>query len=173
MNRNGDEKRIRQLFHDLRCEEQFIAPHFGAVLTAARNRNKGSNTPAWSMRFAAAAMLFVLALITIRVSTAVRPGTEQLVPASTPSAVASSDTTTDGVRTLSQPPKTQPRPSIRRQARPRQFSNSLAIAMKSLSSWQSPTAALLQTSQDEMLNSLPRLGESLRTIKPFSPDQFN
>ena len=173
MNRNGDEERIRQLFHELRREDQGIAPQFGEVFTAAWNRNKGSNTATWSIRFAAAAVLCVLVLITIRVSTPVTPQEEQTAPGSTLSPVVSSDTTTNVVRSLSQTPKTQWHPTIRKQLRPRQFSISLAIAMKSLSSWQSPTAALLQTPQDQILNKLPRLGESLRTIKSFSPDQFN
>ena len=173
MNRNGDEERIRQLFHELRREDQGIAPQFGDVFTAARNRNKGSNTATWSIRFAAAAVLCVLVLITIRVSTPVTSHEEQTAPGSTLSPIAPSDTTVNVVRSPSQTPRTQPRPTIRRQSRPRQFSTSLAIVMKSLSSWQSPTAALLQTPQDEILNTLPRLGESLRTIKSFSPDQFN
>jgi hypothetical protein len=172
MNRNGDEERIRQLFHELRREDQGIAPQFGDVFTAAWNRNKGSNTANWPIRFAAAAVLCVLVLITIRLSTPV-PQEEQTAPGSTLSPVASSDTTTKAVGSLSQTPKTQGHPTIRRRLRPRQFSGSLAISMKSLSSWQSPTAALLQTPQDEILNTLPRLGESLRTIKSFSPDQFN
>ena len=172
MNRNGDEERIRQLFHELRREDQGIAPQFGDVFTAAWNRNKGSNTATWSIRFAAAAVLCVLVLITIRLSTPV-PQEEQTAPGSTLSPAASSDTTTKVVGSLSQTPNTQGHPTIRRRLRPRQFSSSLAISMKSLSSWQSPTAALLQTPQDEILNTLPRLGESLRTIKSFSPDQFN
>ena len=172
MNRNGDEERIRQLFRELRREEQRIAPQFGDVFTAAWNRNKGSNTATWSIRFAAVAVLCVLVLIAIRVSTPA-PREEQTAPDSSLSPVASSDTAVNVVRSLSQKPKTQRHPTIRRQLRPTQFSSSLAIAMKSMSSWQSPTAALLQTPQDEILNTLPRLGESLRTIKSFSPDQFN
>jgi hypothetical protein len=31
----------------------------------------------------------------------------------------------------------------------------------------------LQSSRDEMLKGLPRLGDSLQMIKTFSPDQFN
>lgn len=173
MNRNGDDERIQQLFHELRSEDQCHTPQFGAVLTAARNRTKGSNTPSWSMKLAAAAVLCVLVLITIRVSTPVRRQEEQLGPDSSQSPIASTDTTTSAVSKLPQSATTQGYPTIRRQTRPKHFSSSLAIAMKSLSSWQSPTAALLQTPQDEMLNTLPRLGESLRTIKSFSPDQFN
>ena len=173
MNRNWDEETIRQLFHELRCEDQCHTPQFGEVLTAARNRNTSSITLTWSIRFAGAAALCVLVLLTIRLSIPITNPKEQSVPERGPSSLAPSDTTSEVVRNLTEPPKAQRHPTIRRQSRPRQFSRSLTVAMKSLSSWQSPTAALLPTPQDEILNKLPRLGESLRTIKSFSPDQFN
>ena len=172
MNRNWDEETIRQLFHELRCQDQCNTPQFGEVLTAARNRNTSSIILTWSIRFAGAAALCVLVLLTIRLSIPVTKPQEQSGPDSGPSSLAASDTTSEVVRNLTEPPKAQRHPTIRRQTRPRQFPSSLAIAMKSLSSWQSPTAALLQTPQDEILNTLPRLGESLRTVKTFSPDQF-
>jgi hypothetical protein len=114
--------------------------------------------------------LFVL--ITIRMSRSVMPQepAEQDVA---PAFLASSNTTNDVVRNQSRPSNARRHPRVRSQSRSTQFSSSLENAMKSLSFWQSPTAALLQTPQDEMLNTLPRLGESLRSIKSFSPDQFN
>jgi hypothetical protein len=50
--------------------------------------------------------------------------------------------------------------------------NELAIAMK-LSSWRSPTDSLLKTSGDDKLMSLPKLGESLRTLRFYSLDELN
>ena len=70
-------------------------------------------------------------------------------------------------------PGVAPRVATIKNARPRRSSDHLAIAMKSLFAWQSPTASLLKTPEDELLKSLPRLGESLQTIKSFSPDKFN
>jgi hypothetical protein len=172
MNQNGDEERIRQLFHELSCQERSLAPKFAGVLARAQNRNKGSETLAWSLKFAAAAGLCLAVLLTIRV---LRPVSSQ-EPAghdSAPSSIASSGTDTVVVRNASGPIITGRQAGARRRSRQQQFSRSLAITMKSLSSWQSPTAALLQTPQDEMLRTLPRLGESLQTIKSFSPDQFN
>jgi len=170
MNQNWDEKTIRQLFLELRREDQRHEPQFGAMLTAARDTNKGSNTLAWSIKFATAAALCVLVVVTIRLWTT-KPLEES--PKLAPSSLAAVETKTEPVTNPTQSPKKQRHPTIRRQSRPSQFSSSLAIDIKSLSSWQSPTAALLQTPQDEILNKLPRLGESLRTIKQFSPDQFN
>jgi hypothetical protein len=70
-------------------------------------------------------------------------------------------------------PGVEPRKVIIKHARHRRTTDQLAVAMNSLFAWQSPTASLLKTPDDELLRSLPRLGESLKTIKSFSPDQFN
>ena|SRR5215813_10831375 len=169
MNQNGDEERIRQLFHELSRQEQSLAPEFTVVLARAGNRNNRSETLAWSLKAAAAAGLCLAVLLTIRVLRSV--GSQE--PAghdSAPSAIASSETA--GVaRNVPRPTSTGRQAGAKRRSRQMQFSRSLAITMKSLSSWQSPTAVLLQTPQDEMLRTLPRLGESLQTIKLFSPDQ--
>ena len=66
-----------------------------------------------------------------------------------------------------------PRKTTVRHARRRPASNPVVLATKSLFAWQSPTASLLQMPDDELLKSLPRLGESLKTIRFFSPDEFN
>jgi hypothetical protein len=67
-------------------------------------------------------------------------------------------------------------PTRKRAAKPRRqrrTSDQMAIALKSLFAWRSPTASLLKIPEDELLRSLPRLGESFQTIKSYSPDQFN
>jgi hypothetical protein len=48
----------------------------------------------------------------------------------------------------------------------------LALAMK-LSTWRSPTASLLTTTSDDKLMSLPKLGESLKTLRSYSVDDLN
>jgi hypothetical protein len=50
--------------------------------------------------------------------------------------------------------------------------NDLALAMK-LSSWRSPTDSLLKSSSDDKLMSLPKLGESLQTLRFYSLDDLN
>jgi hypothetical protein len=51
--------------------------------------------------------------------------------------------------------------------------NELALAMK-ISTWRSPTASLLKTTEDDnKLMSLPKLGESLKTLRSYSLDDLN
>lgn len=51
--------------------------------------------------------------------------------------------------------------------------NELALAMK-LSTWRSPTASLLKTNEDDnKLMSLPKLGESLKTLRSYTADDLN
>jgi hypothetical protein len=42
---------------------------------------------------------------------------------------------------------------------------------KAIESWQSPTAALLDSSSDELLKSLPQLNQSVDELKSFLPNQ--
>ena len=171
MSQNGDEERIRQLFHELNGQEQSLAPRFTGVLARAENRNNGSRKLALSLKFAGVAGLCLAVLLTIRL---LRPvSSEEPDRDSAPPDVIASSPTDAGKTNISGTMNIERRPGARRRSRKQQFSRSLAITMKSLSSWQSPTATLLQIPQDDMLRTLPRLGESLRTIKSFSPDQFN
>lgn len=173
MNQNGDEERIRQLFHELSCEDQRRAPAFVNLLTATESRSKGSSFRAlWPLKIVAAGILCLTVLIVFRASRRVSPQ-EPAVQNPTTNALASSSVPDNVIRNL--PPPAKPGPLSTRRARPRQrqFSGSLTVAMRSLSSWQSPTSALLQSPRDDMLNRLPRLGESLQMIRTFSLDQFN
>ena len=173
MNLNGDEKRIQQLFREMNRDDQRRAPQFASVLEAAHSGTSRTQRRTRSLRLAmGVAMLCVvilMAMIIVLRGSKPRAANDQALatpvqPESSPSVVPSQH----GIVTHS-----GPRPAIIKRARHRRSSDSLAIAMKSLSLWQSPTASLLPTPDDELLKSLPRLGESLRMIKPFSPDQFN
>jgi hypothetical protein len=175
MNLNGDEKRIQQLFRELGCEDENRAPVFASVIAAASSRTDLSQnrTRAFALAWAVAGILIATL---IAVSLAMRhPGTQtQDNPRdrvadekpSTEGAPASS-LTRSTLGTL----RTSGGRTIRRRVRPRRHSDELAIRMKWLSSWRSPTASLLKAPGEEM--SLPRLGESLLSIKIFSPDEFN
>jgi hypothetical protein len=176
MNLNGDEKRIQQLFRDMSRDDQRRVPQFASVL-AARSGTAHSQNRTRSLRFAMAVAMLCAALL-IAMSIIVRPSKPQGVPANDDQAsapVVQPEAQPSDVP--SQPSvgatKVEPRRVIIRHAHPRRPSNGMEIAMKSLFAWQSPTASLLKTPSDELLRSLPRLGESLQTIKSFSPDQFN
>ena len=175
MNLNGDEKRIRQLFREMNRDDQRRAPQFASVLAAARSGMARSQNRTRSLRFAmavamCAALLIAMAII-VRPSKPQGPArddqaTAPSVPPETPPNIAPKQ---PGMGA----PGVEPRRVIIKHVRHHRTTDQLAIAMNSLFAWQSPTASLLKTPGDELLRSLPRLGESLQTIKSFSPDQFN
>ena len=176
MNLNGDEKRIRQLFREMSRDDQRRAPQFASVLAAARSGIARSQKRTRSLRFAMAVAMLCAALL-IAMAIIVRPSKPQgpahdeqaVAPTVTPEAPPNSAPKQPGVGT----PSVEPRRVIIKRARHHRTTDQLAVAMNSLFAWQSPTASLLKTPGDELLRSLPRLGESLQTIKSFSPDQFN
>jgi len=157
-------------------DDQRRAPQFASVLAAARSGMARSQNRTRSLRFATAiailcaALLIAMAII-VRSSKPNGPARDEqavtpIVPPEAPSNIAPKQ---PGVGA----PGVEPRRVIIRRVRHHRTTDQLAVAMNSLFAWQSPTASLLKTPGDELLRSLPRLGESLQTIKSFSPDQFN
>lgn len=175
MNLNGDEKRIQRLFREMSCEDENRAPVFASVIAAAGSRTDHSQkrTRYFTVAWAVAGILIAM-LIAVRVAMRhqetqtqdnpreqvadVKESTEAAPTSSLPRTIVDTPRTTGG------------RATSKRVRRPRR-SEELAIRMKALAAWQSPTASLLKTPGEEM--SLPRLGESLRSIKIFSADEFN
>ena len=186
MNLNGDEKRIRQLFREMSREEEQRTPDFTRVIAAA---GSGTNLSQRGTRsFALAWAAVVLIAVLIAVSLAMRhTGTqtqdngsgqvaEDKRSAEAAPAISATETTVAAVSTPrpgTTPPKRRPTRAgvFSNRVRYPQRSDELAVRMKALSAWQSPTASLLKTPGDEI--SLPRLGESLLSIKIFSPADFN
>ena len=170
MNLSGEEKRIRQLFHELSRDELERAPEF-AVLVAANSLRLRSRNRSRLLRFATALLvLFAVVMTALMVEPSRPPG-----PDTPLQSLAPEPEKTNRAEPLP-PGATQDALPGRRGAKMRRHRRSpdrLTVAMRSLFAWQSPTASLLTAPGDELLNSLPRLGESLQTIKSYSPDQFN
>ena len=176
MNLNGDEKRIRQLFREMSRDDQRRAPQFANVLAAARSGMARSQNRPRSLRFATAVAMLCAALL-IAMAIIVKPSKPQ-DPARADHAIApTAPPEPPPDIALERPgtgaPGVEPPRVIIKHVRHHRTTDQLAIAMNSLYAWQSPTASLLKTPGDELFRSLPRLGESLQTIKSFSPDQFN
>jgi hypothetical protein len=177
MNLNGDEKRIRQLFREMSLDDQRRAPEFAGVLAAANSGMASSQNRARPWRFAMAAAMLCAALL-IAMAIIVRPSKPQGTAAhddqaSTPAVQPEAQPNVVPYQPGVEAANVGPRRVIIKRVRHRPPSDQMAIAMKSLFAWKSPTASLLQTPGGELLRSLPRLGESLKTIKSFSPDEFN
>jgi hypothetical protein len=152
-------------------EDQRRAPEFAGVLEAAGLKASHSRKGVRSFRLAAAfAMLCVAILIAVvigvryqRVQTPAPPDEQAAAAPVAPQAPTLIDT----------PSPARPVRNIPKRVRHRRTADQLAVAMKSLLAWRSPTASLLKAPGQDMLKSLPRLGESLQTIEAFSPERFN
>ena len=173
MNLNGNEKLIAQLFVEMSRGDAERAPEFASVLSSTKVPGRERN---WSIAFAAALAMLILAvvigLLTARRSS--KPAETQqpdiraevsLEPATAPTLAPEKTAIAEFAA-----PKSIVVVSHRRHRRsPDQW----AVIAKSLSEWQSPTASLLTYPGEDMFKTLPRLGDSLETIKSLSTDQFN
>ena len=188
MNLNGDEKRIRQLFREMSCEDESRTPEFAVLVAAARSRagrtKKGSRLFAFGLVVSVAIVLLIALSLALRqpVRQTQDEPSDQVAQEKQPG--KQSEKNPEKQSTESAPGKTAPGSSVStggtiaqqgipRRVRRKRHSDDLAIRMKTLFAWQSPTASLLKAPGDEMLKSLPRLGDSLQSIKIFSPNEFN
>ena len=196
MNPNGDEKRIQQLFRDVSSDDRQRAPQFAVVLSKINSGMVRSQNRSRSLRLSmTAAILFagllIAAAIIVRPSVTSRGGAapeKASTPFESPETAPSAAPSQRGVepnqrsaepnervigRRVLEKGELATKSSAIRRIRTRRPASRLEIAMKSLFAWRSPTASLLSATGDELMRSLPRLGESLQTIKTYSPDQFN
>jgi len=152
-------------------EDQRRAPEFTSVLEAAGLKASRSRKGTRSFWLAAAfatlcVAMLIAAIIGVRHQRLQSPAEpeEQSAAAPAPGAAPLS---------IVPPLAAQPVRNTPKRVRHRRSPNQLALAMKSLFAWRSPTASLLKSPGEDMLKSLPRLGESLQTIKSLSPERFN
>jgi hypothetical protein len=174
MNLNGDEERIRQLFREVSSDDRHQAPQFAVVLAGAKSGMSTSRNR--SLRLAVAAAICALLLIAMAIIVSPPksqrgsiPEDQAAAPNLRPEAAPSVGPSGRNVES----PSPAPRRVVTKRPRSRPPVNRLEVAMKSLFAWRSPTASLLQTPGDELLRSLPRLGESLKAIKNYTLEQFN
>lgn len=173
MNLNGDEKRIQRLFREISLEDSRQTPQFVRVLEGASSR--AGRDRIRSLRFAVVvATLIVVALLAVWALRQRQEGAGQNpieraegVPAPMPQPAPKVDPRKTNV------PRPSVEPRVVKRIRHRRPANEPVIDTKSLFAWQSPTASLLNSTTQDLLMSLPHLGESLETIKSFSPDLWN
>jgi len=177
----GHEKKIQALFRELKLADERVAPEFKRVWNRAQATSPGSPR-VFKISLAVATALLVITLSSLvlwsqnwRRSNQPNPGiaTTRATPGSTPA-----------------PPPGKPEPTLlgvveppnrvksnrwdrkvvaRRHADLNARNPSLREAV-AISSWQSPTAMLLQSSADNVLTSLPQPDGSLTNLKTFLPN---
>ena len=173
MNQNGDERRIQQLFREMSRDDELRTPAFSLLVKQGASSRIGATSVGVSLRlvltFATLCVVAItLAILTLRHQAPV----DQIFQASQPP-LAEPDTGNVPSALPSVIKTPRPRAIVAvKHIRHRRPVNELAIAMK-LSTWRSPTAALLKPSSDDKLMSLPTLGDSLRTLRFYSLDELN
>ena len=177
----GEEKKIQALFSELRLADQQAAPSFAGVWNRAQLRPRARVSPL-SFSFAAAAFAVFVAVIALALWSSSRPQAPQpnqtvaVTPATSP---------------VTPPATIGPTPKVISVAEQRQAARNLRAARfaarqkaellaarraeirdaTAISSWQSPTATLLSSQNDALLNSLPQLNESVKELKSFLPNK--
>ena len=174
MNSNWDEKRIRQLFVEMSLDDAHRAPDFDVLLQTGRSSTARSIS-FFALAAAISALVIVVATATVFV---VRHASRQ----------SQSDASVQPLELTPLPEEHSERAGALEAVRPvmprsikrrvkhirvQRASEELAIAVKSFSVWQSPTAALLKVPGEELLKQLPRLGDSLQLLGSYSLDYLN
>ena len=188
----GNEKRIQALFRELKLADERVAPEFIKVWNRAQATSPGSPR-VFRISFAVAtAVLLVITLSALVLwSRNGQPGDQadpKLATESTPPGSMPGSTPALYQATTATPPPTRPQRSVVAQSPVRVKSNQwlpkIAARHKvdlaarnavireavSISSWQSPTATLMQSPADHVLTSLPQLDRSLNELKTFLPN---
>ena len=178
----GEEKKIQALFSELRLADEQAAPSFAGVWNRAQLRPRTRVSPL-NVSFAAAAFAVFVAVVALALwSSGSRPQTGPMnhTVAVTPATPSVTPPTTGG-----------PTPKGRSVVEQRQAARNLRAARfaarqkaellaarraeirdaTAISSWQSPTATLLSSQNDALLNSLPQLNESVKELKSFLPNK--
>ena len=182
----GDEKKIQALFSELRLADEQAAPGFVGVWNRAQLRRPARF--GWlKLRFVAAAFVVCAAVLGLARWSNSRHQTAPPINviAFTPAEIPVTPPVTSGLT----PPTAAPNgPSDAERLRAlrnlrlarlaaRQRAELLAAQraeireVTAISSWQSPTATLLSSPNDALLNSLPQLNESVKDLKSFLPNK--
>jgi hypothetical protein len=164
MNQEREERTIRELFRQLRRDDEPSAPPFAASLEDALSRNERTDRFRF-VRPAAVAIVVLLLLGGVWLSFPKRSAKTQF-----PIDVGNSGTPAPNVES---PPAPEPTsPSVADQPmksnRHRQKHVQPRPATLLVSQWRSPTVSLLRTPGEQFLKTVPRLDESLIEIRPLA-----
>jgi hypothetical protein len=189
----GEEMRIQELFSEARLADEQITPSFVGVWNRAQSKT-GRTQRAFNLAFVAATALLVCALVSLAWWSMHWQRSPQVIASTpAPTAVTPASVIVDPVKGGGENQETNSSTPVRRAvlnsksptmklAARREASllaaNRLAAAdrkaeheLKAITSWQSPTAKLLDSPSDELLKSLPQLNHTADELKSFLPSQ--
>ena len=178
----GEEKKIQALFSELRLADEQAVPSFVGVWNRAQLRPRTRVSPL-NFSFAAAAFAVFVAVVALALWSSSRQQTPQsnvIVAVTTPatSPVTPPATTGPTSKVISTAEQRQAARNLRAARLAARQKAELLAARRAeirdataISSWQSPTATLLSSQNDALLNSLPQLNESVKELKSFLPNK--
>ena len=175
----GEEKRIQALFSELRLADEQTVPRFTVLWNRAQARTVRP-ARAFNLSFALATALLVCALVSLALwskysqrnapAAAVTGVSETAGPVKAIKAGAADPLLPDQRRDRDRSRSRARRLAAQRRAVVLAVNRKAARDAKAISTWQSPTSALLQSQNDELLKSIPQLNESADELKSFLPN---
>jgi len=184
MESDWEEKKIQALFSELRTAEEQVAPRFAAMWNRAQLAPR--RVRPFNPAFVAATVLLVFGLVSLGVwsqysrrtqpTVVARVAAPAVVNAPAVPVTGAGDSGADQVGPA-------PVPHNLKRTRPLRFRSTdrtlvvsnqkLTRDAKAISSWSSPTSALLTSSSNEIFTSLPQLNKSASDLKSFLPSRSN
>ena len=183
MESGWEEKKIQALFSELRTADEQVASHFATTWNRAQPtpRRKRAFNPA----FVAATALLIFALVSFAVWSKYSQRTPQpnVAVAVPPASINPLPTKADENSGSVVMPKVNLREpvaksraaklAVRRHAQLLAANHKLASEAKAITSWQSPTSALLSSPSDQVFSSLPQLNQNASDLRSFLPNRSN
>jgi hypothetical protein len=176
----GEEKRIQALFSDVRLADEQTTPSFVGVWSRAQAKTI-RKPRAFSLSFVAAIAVLVCAFVSLVWWSTHRAGNRDVV-ATVPSGLVA-DPVKVGIENEAVNLPTPVPKSVSPGEGSRVFKLAARRAAlvaanrkamreaKTIASWRSPTAVLLDSQTDELLKSLPQLNQTVDELKSFLPSQ--
>jgi len=175
----GEQNRIQALFSELRLADEQTVPRFAAVWNRAQARTVRP-ARAFNLSFVAATALLICALVSLALwSKYSQPNAPAAVAGTINAAGLVKATKGTTVIPATAETKSSHNNSISRARRLAAQKRAVMLAInrraardaKVISSWESPTSALLKSQNDELLKSIPQLNENADELKSFLPNK--
>ena len=181
----GEEKRIQALFRELRLEDEHPTPRFAVVWNQAQSRSFAPRKM-FHLSLVSATALLLCALVSLAWLTRQwQRSQQQNVAVTAVDPIPSVSAAPTGVKqelnivSGSDPNRRSSSKALSMKLAVRRHAEMLAArraeirSATAISSWQSPTTALLRSPGDAVLTSLPQLNKSVDELKSFLPSRAN
>ena len=181
MELSGEEKKLQALFSELKTSDEETTPHFGATWNRAQIAPRRIRL--FNPAFVAATLLLVFGVVAFAVWS--RHSHTTRAPQTVIATAANNTGTARGTEAVPSPESPLPKSKnvltvVRRNKVTSHRNAELAAAnrqlekdAKSIANWSSPTSSLLESSSDEIINSLPQFNQSTTQLKSFLTSRSN